>query len=130
MNALGKLAVVAAAAALITFYGCRPVFDSAIIGTFESNRDSDGGTIEVRPDGTYMQWDGSKLLASGKWQLVREHHIEITLDLFNAYALPLTPENLALGKGITGYSVVPRHATVSRHRPRLPRVTQGQPTLV
>lgn len=62
-----------------------PMTNNRIQGKYLCDSGYCGAALDVRADGTFVEYDGSNILATGRWRL--ETGLEPTLNLNGAYPL-------------------------------------------
>jgi hypothetical protein len=68
------------------------------VGTYDSPSDSGLIVIDLKGDGTYVEYDQTQVIARGRWWLKNQFYVAKSLVLENAYALPVELDDLHRGK--------------------------------
>jgi hypothetical protein len=76
-----------------------------VVGTYASESDAGLVVLEVRNDGTYVQYDQTQPIAGGTWRLEPKLLVFKSLVLDGSYHLPVNLEDLQRGKGTMSYSL-------------------------
>lgn len=79
-----------------------------VVGTYTSDSDSGAVVIDVKADGSFVQFDGGREISSGKWRLSSDYRIFKSLDLIGSYRLPGTEQDLRFGRGAMSYPLIHR----------------------
>jgi hypothetical protein len=76
-----------------------------VVGTYASDSDAGLVVLEVRNDGTYIQYDQTQPIAGGSWRLEPKFVFFKSLVLDGSYHLPVNLDDLQRGKGSMSYSL-------------------------
>jgi len=98
-----KLALVVLASASIMF-ALSPT-KGRVVGTYSSDSDAGLVVLELRNDGTYIQYDQTQPIAGGAWRLEPKFVFFKSLVLDGSYRLPVNLDDLQRGKGTMSYSM-------------------------
>jgi len=85
-------------------YAATPT-DGRVAGTWVSDSDSGMVAVNLRKDGTYIQYDQGQEISRGTWRLDNSLLIFRNLELDGSYRLPVGLDDLQLGKGNMVYSL-------------------------
>jgi hypothetical protein len=77
--------------------------EGRVTGTWVSDSDSGLVVLDVRRDGTFVQYDQGQQISKGRWRLDKNYQVFRSLELFDSYRLPVGLEDLHRGKGAMVY---------------------------
>ena len=98
-----KLSLVMLATAAVMF-AVSPT-KGRVVGTYASESDAGLVVLEVRNDGTYIQYDQTQPIAGGTWRLEPKLLVFKSLVLDGSYRLPVNLDDLQRGRGSMSYSM-------------------------
>ncbi len=79
-----------------------------VVGYYISPSDSGLVVMQVKDDGTYIQWDQKQEISRGRWRLENEFLVFKSLVFEGSYHLPVSDEDLKAGKRENWYSLYHR----------------------
>jgi hypothetical protein len=101
-----KLAVLFLCAFLVAFF-VAPT-RSRVVGYYISPSDSGLVVIQVKEDGTYIQYDQTQEISRGRWRLGVAFFVFKSLVLEDSYHLPVSTDDLKAGKAENWYPLFHR----------------------
>ncbi len=75
-------------------------------GTWISDSDSGLVVLDLRPDGTFVQYDQKQEISRGRWRLRQSYLVLRSLEIDDSYRLPVGLEDLQRGRGAMIYPLV------------------------
>ena len=79
-----------------------------VVGYYISPSDSELVVIQVKEDGTYIQYDQRQEISRGHWRLENKFFVFKSLVLEGSYHLPVSDEDLKAGKAENWYPLYHR----------------------
>jgi hypothetical protein len=101
-----KLGVLFLGAFLVAFF-VAPT-KGRVVGYYISPSDSGLVVIQVKKDGTYIQYDQTQEISRGRWRLENKLIVFKSLVLEGSYHLPVSEDALKAGKAENWYSMYHR----------------------
>ena len=97
-----KLAVLFLGLFLVAFF-VAPT-KGRVVGYYISPSDSGLVVVQVKEDGTYIQYDQTQEITRGRWRLADKFLVFKSLVLEDSYHLPVSADDLKAGKAENWYS--------------------------